>query len=108
MNALYKAAQSLPGHWHQGDYADGRGNYCAAGHWLKAIGYTDKQMDFAEPETDEDTNAMCALLNKVAIELFPDRGFQFIAEVNDHPDTTEEDMVTVLEKAAVRWDERVV
>ncbi len=49
----------------------------------------------------------------VAVEQFPertDRGNIVVAnlvDVNNHPDTTLLDMVTIAEKAAVRLDERV-
>lgn len=51
------------------------------------------------------------VLDAVAEELYPDRytpdGLRPIAAVNDHPDTTLDDMRVIFEKAQLRLDERV-
>lgn len=54
------------------------------------------------------------VLSEVARELFPDRlGMQHsmsvnpVAQVNDHPDTTLDDMRVIAEKAQLRQEERV-
>ena len=51
-------------------------------------------------------------LGRVIWEQYPDRVWDndddmAVAHFNDHPDTTFDDVRTVFEKAAVRWDERV-
>lgn len=107
-NFFDKAAKSLPGHWCKDVYADGNGNYCAAGHMLLAMGYIPEQMTFDFVESSSETEAI-RMINKIAAEMFPDRvrvAAPFIADLNDHPDTTEEEIVSVLEKAAVAWGER--
>lgn len=49
-------------------------------------------------------------LDCVAADLFPDRAWVKdltpSASVNDHPDTTFDDVRQVFEKAAIRWDEQ--
>jgi hypothetical protein len=53
------------------------------------------------------------ILNKIVEEQYPDRLFDDeedlvpAARFNDHPDTTLDDVVAVLEKAEVRYNERV-
>jgi hypothetical protein len=46
------------------------------------------------------------LLNRVISEQFPDRRGGVIG-FNDHPDTTIDDVILVLEKASIRRDEQV-
>lgn len=101
MNPIAEAVKNLPGHWFQGDFGDWEGNYCGFGHLQNVYIENGQQCD----------QATFDLLNDVAGELFPDRAaygaiFSFPA-FNDHVDTTEEDVVAVMEKAAVRYDEQV-
>lgn len=106
INPFRKAAEAVPGHLHKGDYFDGNGNACAAGHVYQALGcHSQEDVDGWRDEPEH--GRAWELLNQTAIAMFPDRGTLDIAEVNDHPDTTEDDIVSILEKAAVRWDEQV-
>lgn len=106
-NIIAQAAKNLPGHWHKGSYGDGKGNFCAYGHVANAAGLTLYEMSEGlsyTPELERATD----ILNRLSGEMFPDRATQpFIAEFNDHLDTTEEDAVSLLEKAAVEWDEHI-
>lgn len=113
MNSIREAAKNLPGHWHKGDYTDGQGNYCGIGHVLKASGLTDEQIEMGDGDFVE---ARLDVLNKVAGEQFPDRAFTmpsagivvenpYFAYFNDHPDTTEDEVLAVMEKAAVVYEE---
>lgn len=48
------------------------------------------------------------IVQQVIQEQFPERDEdEFPEDFNDHPDTTEDDVILVLEKAAVLWDETV-
>ncbi len=47
------------------------------------------------------------LLGDLLREMYPKRYDKSIGFWNDHPDTTFDDIRTVFEKAAVRWDERL-
>lgn len=104
-NVFAQAAKNLPGHWFKGDYGDGAGNFCALGHIANVKGYSDlydidvdEAKVFVESETD--------ILNNLAKEMSNGR-YQFIADFNDADETTEDDVVTLLEKAAVRFEENV-
>jgi galactitol-specific phosphotransferase system IIB component len=53
------------------------------------------------------------IVEKVIVEQYPERYdaavyMNHVARFNDHPDTTLEDVVMVMEKAALRLDEQVV
>lgn len=116
-NELRTAAENLPGKWHKNDFTDYRGNYCGLGHIMRAHGMKRSDVvneDYLDREDAETIKEQMNLAGEVAKELFPDRfegaslswlfGFPTF---NDHPDTTEEEAVQVLEKAAIRWEERV-
>lgn len=105
MNAFTIAAKNLPGHWYKGDYADGEGNYCALGHIALARGVNannlydlDESIAFLDGEVE--------LLNSLAREM-SNGEYQFIADFNDAEYTSEEDIVALLEKAAVKVEENV-
>jgi hypothetical protein len=77
-----------------GAYGPG-GSVCAVGA-LSEVNYDWKSGD---------------IIDEVAAELFPDRraeypGYRPVAAVNDHPDTTLDDMRVIFEKAQIRQDER--
>lgn len=104
MNIIDRAASNLKGHWYQGGMYDGEGNACAVGH-LVSVGFShDSYRDAVR------------ISHRVAAEQFPDRlnhGNPLIAKsgalivVNDHPDTTEEDVLKIFEKASIEFDSRV-
>ena len=99
-NLIRKAVERLPGHWHKGGLQDHKGNFCGVGHLWQVGELADYTV------VDECQN----LMNMTAGELFPDRAGKVIpafATFNDHPDTTEDEVIAVMEKAAIRWDERV-
>ena len=90
--------------WIKGVSRDLQGTrFCAIGR-LKWYGY--------DRCTWESLDEAARPLDALALEMFPDRASGFhpnervIAWVNDHPDTTFEDVTALFEKAAVRWDEQ--
>lgn len=97
-NPYRETADSLEGHWHKGSLGDGDGNRCLIGHAIDRVG---QRLD-RTGEWDD----FVTLLEQTMQEQLPGRGI-IIANINDHPDTTEEEVLTVLDKAAVRWDERI-
>lgn len=114
MNTLWQAAQKIRGHYHKGDYADGKGNYCMLGAMASVRGVQDTILTGDEEGDilfDHEFNAQENILKEIIEEQFPDRlglnRFPGVPTFNDHPDTTEDEVVAVLEKSAVRWDERV-
>lgn len=106
MNYIRKAAERLPGHWYKGGLKDNHGNYCGIG-WLELMHKEAKTVDVnAEGWWPQGT-----LMDEVAMELYYDRvvidNMRPFAVFNDHPDTTEDEVIAVMEKAAIRWDEQV-
>jgi len=102
MNYIRKALERLPGRWYKGGLGDGAGNWCGIGH-LQEVAPFRNAHDYGQQQMD-----------KVAEEQYPDRlgskdgaGFQLVpfAAFNDHPDTTEDEVIAVMEKAAILWDE---
>lgn len=112
MNAIREAAARVKGHWAKG-YLSHQGNACGIGHLHIAAGVL--ALVPLPPEVREQQK----LMGTVALEMFPDRfapeeqsefawvGAPPFAEFNDHPLTTEDEVIAVMEKAAVRWDERI-
>jgi hypothetical protein len=103
MNPFLEAARRLPGHWFQGDMYDGE-NACGIGHLSRVMNPEGNNLgDFYEAWN---------VLSAVAVEQYSDRIVEDnsmkdkFAKFNDHPDTTEDDVVAVMEKAAVLWDEQ--
>lgn len=103
-NFFRKAAESLPGHWHKGNYTDGQGNYCLIGHLLKVRGYSDEEIVSGYAEGNSVDAERIEFLNVLAIKKFPERTTVFVADFNDHADTTEEEVVAFLSDAASEWD----
>lgn len=104
-NVFARAANNLPGHWFKGGYADGAGNFCALGHIALARGFDANRLyDFDEDDVFDTSET--ELLNSLAREM-SNGDYQYIADFNDADDTTEADVVTLLEKAAVRIEENV-
>jgi hypothetical protein len=105
MNPIREAAARVPGHWHQGSYRDNEGNACGLGHLFDVLEESNIDMGrwYEEPETSP-----AMMMQRAAYELFPERfeyAEQSFAGFNDHKDTTESEVVAVMEKAAVRFDE---
>ena len=100
MNVIREAAHRLPGNWHQGSIYGGHDNYCGLG-WVDKV---------AKEQGVDETWSLWTLMGEVAREQFPERINPFADEVafaqfNDHRATTEDEVVAVMEKAAVRLDE---
>ena len=104
MNPIREAASRLPGHWHKGSLSDGNGNFCGLGHL--------DQVCLEEDIRPIDSARFWQLMDDVALEQYPDRVDEdelvekpYFAQFNDHQDTTEDEAVMVMEKAAIKWDE---
>lgn len=105
-NIIRKAAESLPGHWHKGSIYGGGDKYCAVGHMYKNAGF-----EFASDGTIskgddyEQLRKAWDFVTGVVLE-FTNGKYDELPDFNDAADTTEEDIVALLEKAAVKWDEQ--
>lgn len=101
LNEIQRAARNLPGHWYQGDTSDGKGNYCGIGHVLQVM-----EMPTDAPSVNRDlaekVRQMVLVMDEAAGDKFPDRGEEFAA-FNDHHDTTEDEVIAVMELAGERW-----
>jgi hypothetical protein len=95
-NVIRMAAERLPGHWCKGAYHDNNGNACIVGHLSDVY----NEANFKE------WNKASNLLKETLIE-FTNGKYEHIPQFNDADETTEADAVAFLEKAAVRFDERV-
>ncbi len=122
MNPIREALNALPGHWQKGSLNDNKGNHCGLGHMHNALGGSDGYLpmvfDDSAPEYKLsrdlriEAERLRGIMDEVAVEQYPDRvGLSPLAysskfaEFNDHPDTTEDEVVAVMEKAAIRLDE---
>jgi hypothetical protein len=108
-NLLRMAAARVPGHWYQGDMSDGRGNYCGLGHLVCVA--SDGRGSMVR-SADDEIRLLADVTRQAALDKFPERvavtsmsldWFPFTS-FNDHPETTEQDVVAVMELAADRWD----
>lgn len=94
----------LPGHWLQGELDDEKGNRCGLGWLCEAYGLKRSNVGQGGPLYTADIE----LMNIAAEDKFPDRivDDQMVpfATFNDHPRTTESDVVAVMDLAADRWD----
>jgi hypothetical protein len=98
MNVINRTADALKGHWCK-EPRDGQGNMCIAVRLGSVSGHVDHQYRNA-----------AEIIRDVVVEQYPDRletiyGFTPIVLFNDHDDTTEDEVLAVLDKAAVRYDE---
>lgn len=105
-NPFTKALEGWDGdHWIKGALRertpDGHMGYCALG-----------RLDSIASETHSYSWAADAVgvLENLSLEMFPERVGKFnytsVPGVNNHPDTTWDDMVSWFEKAALRWEEK--
>lgn len=111
-NPIREAAARLKGHWYQGDYRDDAGNACGLGHLFDVLAETEgkTQNELSHDLHMTEGPSPSLFMRDVAQELFPERWQEdekdaSFAIFNDHPDTTEDDVIAVMEKAAVRFDE---
>lgn len=89
--------------WTQGRFSDERGSVCLQGALYAAYGCTPRRPGEA---VTGDLAADIRLLNETIAAEYPDRyGAVGISRFNDHPETTVDDVVRVLEKTALRRDE---
>lgn len=93
--------------WGKGEFVLPNGTRCAYGALAEVLN-VDIQSIGALPFIYEDQ------IDAAAEALYPDRwgdeglyGPRKTAAVNDHDETTFDDIRVIFEKAAVRWDERV-
>lgn len=104
MNIIRQALPHVPGHWLKGSMADGNGNHCG-------IGWVAYQHLLSSVPIEEYFDAITKM-DVIATEQYPERVYwddtvrQF-ASFNDHPDTTEDEVIAVMEKAAVELDARI-
>jgi hypothetical protein len=94
--------------WTKDAFTDEAGRHCLQGALYEAHCLplpVEKQPGRAVPE---DLALDLRLVNEVIGAQYPERlGGVGASRFNDHPETTLEDVVTVLEKAAVRKDEQL-
>lgn len=94
--------------WTKDAFTDASGRHCLQGALYQAHG----ERPFDERQVGHPVSGGLAvdvrLVNEVIVTEFPDRsGSIGVSRFNDHPDTTLDDVLLVMEKAAVRKEERV-
>lgn len=107
MNIISEALTTLPGNWCQGRLEDNQGNMCVMGHLNRSIAGLDYYSDFSR--SHREYCKTYAVIKEVGREQFPERWTKAmdmsLTIFNDHPDTTEEDVILVMEKAAIKMEE---
>ena len=106
-NRIREAIQLLASRgWTQGRFTDDGGSHCLQGALYAAHGCSPRRPGEAVAGLlAEDIR----LINETIAAEYPDRyGAVGISRFNDHPETTVDDVVRVLEKSALRRDERVL
>ena len=95
--------------WTQGAFTDDSGRHCLQGALYEAYGCQPRQHGrLTRTTTNADITADVRLVNEVIAAEYPDRvGAVGISRFNDHPETTIDDVVRVLEKSAIKRDELV-
>ena len=109
-NPIRNAMNRLPGNWHKGSYTDEEGNFCGWGH----IAYHMSDERWTDGLDEMFRTDIPKITSRIAAEQFPERQSDYALETNqphfpsfnDHEDTTEEDVLLVLEKAAIEWEEK--
>lgn len=89
--------------WTQGTFTDDSGRHCLQGALYEAYGCQPRR-----PGTTAHSGlaADLRLVNETIACEYPDRvGAVGVSRFNDHPETTIDDVVRVLEKSAIRRDE---
>lgn len=107
MNRIREAIEVLARKgWTKNAFTDGAGRHCLQGALYEAHGlrpFTETQVGLP---VSEGLATDLRLVNDVIAANYPERfGGVGVSRFNDHPDTTVDDVVCVLEKAAVRRDE---
>lgn len=95
--------------WTQGAFTDEQGRHCLQGALYEAHGCTPRQHGrLTRTSTNGDITADIRLVNDIIAAEYPERvGAVGVSRFNDHPDTTIDDVVRVLEKSAIRRDELI-
>jgi len=109
MNKLRDAMDVLARRgWAKGAFTDSGGRHCLQGALYEAHAVVPTNAaDIALP-LPADLAADVALVNDVIAEQYPERfGAVGVSRFNDHDETTVDDVLRVLEKAAVRRDEQL-
>jgi hypothetical protein len=113
-NLISKAIEHVRGNWGRHEYVNDQGQYCGMGALGKAMGLTDEQVYDSEMDKSpfSEWRVQGEIMSRVAEEQFPERittkgtGISFPV-FNDHPSTTEDDVILVMEKAAIKFEETV-
>lgn len=93
--------------WTQGAFTDDAGRHCLQGALYEAYGCQPRRPG-QHSTTHAHVTADLSLVNEIIAAEYPDRvGAVGISRFNDHPETTIDDVVRVLEKSAIRRDEIV-
>lgn len=92
--------------WTKDAFTDETGRHCLQGALYEAHGVDCSGDTQRGRPLSEQLAADLRVVNEVISEQYPERrGGVGVSRFNDHPETTIDDVVTVLEKAAVRQHE---
>ncbi len=108
-NTIHEAIRVLTSKgWAKDTFTDGAGRHCLQGALFEAHGFLSMDTRNVGRPVAGELAADIRLVNEVVRDQFPERvGGVGISRFNDHPETTMEDVLRVMEKAAVRKDEQV-
>ncbi len=94
--------------WTKNAFTDESGRHCLQGALYEAHGICAVDGGQVGRPVDGELAGDVGLVNEVIREQFPERfGGVGASRFNDHPHTTVDDVIAVMEKAAVRKDEQV-
>ena len=94
--------------WVKGRFSDEEGRHCLQGALYEAHQCQPRTPGRLGRSLPGELADDIRLVNETVAAQYPDRvGAVGVSRFNDHPDTTIDDIVRVLEKAAVRRDELV-
>lgn len=108
-NTIREALRVLArGGWTKDTFADEAGRHCLQGALFEAHGWSPLSRRGTGRALAGELAADVRLVNEVIAAQFPERfGGVGASRFNDHPDTVLDDVVAVMEKAAVRKEERL-
>lgn len=111
-NPIRTAVNNVPGNWQKQSY--GTGPHCGLGHVLYAltgehVSSTAFSAMSVSPYGWSIWDEVIITLSQAANDKFPERtvtvsSHPWFPNFNDHLDTTEQDVIAVMELAADRWD----
>ena len=94
--------------WTQGHFTDESGRHCLQGALYEAHGCRPRRPGRLGHTLSGELADDVRLLNETIAAAYPDRmGAVGVSRFNDHPETTIDDVVRVLEKSALRRDESI-